>query len=270
MLVRVMFITPKLLSAITQPLFWLALLWAAALLLLPRRPGWAVRMLWAGLVTLGLLGFRAGPDTLLRPLENRYPVQTAEAVHTHVGVVVLGGALEHPGSYATHGQVPLGDAAERMTVPVALLRQHPHWDLVFSGGEGRLLATGTSETELARVFFEQQGLKPGPHSPGRRLTQRPRKRPTGGPAAGPALRRTLAVGDIGLAHAARHGRVCCVGLQRHALPGGLSYRGQHCPHPIQPGPQPAALANGLARVVGLGGLCIHTLGGRRGQAGHTR
>lgn len=155
-----MFLTSKLLSAITQPLFWLALWWAAALLLLPRRPGWAVRMLWAGLVTLGLFGFRAGPDTLLRPLENRYPAPTAEAVHTQVGVVVLGGALGHPGSYAAHGQVPLGDAAERMTVPVALLLQHPHLDLVFSGGEGRLLATGTSEAELARVFFEQQGLSP--------------------------------------------------------------------------------------------------------------
>lgn len=85
-----MFLTSKLLSAITQPMFWLALWWAAALLLLPRRSGWAVRMLWAGLVALGLLGFRAGPDALLRPLENRYPVPTAGALHPHVGMVVLG------------------------------------------------------------------------------------------------------------------------------------------------------------------------------------
>lgn len=155
-----MFITSKLLSAITQPLFWLALWWAAAMLLLPRRPRGAVRMLWAGLVVLGLLGFKAGPDALLRALENRYTMPTAEAVHPHVGVVVLGGALGHPGIHAAHGQVPLGDAAERMTVPVALLRQHPHWDLVFSGGEGRLVATGIREAELARVFFEQQGLNP--------------------------------------------------------------------------------------------------------------
>ncbi len=28
----------------------------------------------------------------------------------------------------------------------------------FSGGEGRLLATGVSEAELARAFYEQQGV----------------------------------------------------------------------------------------------------------------
>jgi uncharacterized SAM-binding protein YcdF (DUF218 family) len=30
--------------------------------------------------------------------------------------------------------------------------------LVFSGGEGRLLTTGVTESELARVFYQQQGL----------------------------------------------------------------------------------------------------------------
>jgi uncharacterized SAM-binding protein YcdF (DUF218 family) len=63
-----------------------------------------------------------------------------------------------PDSFTAHGQVPLGDAAERMTVPVGLMRQHPGLLLVFSGGEGRLLKTGITEAELARVFYEQQGL----------------------------------------------------------------------------------------------------------------
>ena len=61
-------------------------------------------------------------------------------------------------SYLAHGQVPLGEAAERMTVPVALMREHPKLALVFSGGEGRLLATGVTEAELARVFFSEQGV----------------------------------------------------------------------------------------------------------------
>ena len=76
----------------------------------------------------------------------------------HVGLIVLGGAVGHPDSFAAHGQVPLNEAAERMTVPVGLMRQHPRWELVFSGGEGRLLATGVTESELARVFYQQQGL----------------------------------------------------------------------------------------------------------------
>lgn len=76
----------------------------------------------------------------------------------HVGMIVLGGAIERPEAYKAHGQVPLGDAAERMIEPVAIMRNHPKLHLVFTGGEGRLLATGVSEAELAKVFYEQQGV----------------------------------------------------------------------------------------------------------------
>lgn len=153
-----MFVASQLLSAITQPMFWLALWWALALLVLMRWRRPAVVMLWSGLAVLGLLGFRAVPDALLRSLENRYSVPTADAMERHVGLIVLGGAVGHPDSFAAHGQVPLNEAAERMTVPVGLMRQHPRWELVFSGGEGRLLTKGVTESELARVFYQQQGL----------------------------------------------------------------------------------------------------------------
>lgn len=158
-----LFVASKLLQAVTQPLFWLALLWVCALVWLgwARRPGprrMAMGLLWLGVLVLGLLGFKAGPEALLRPLENRYLVPTADHVARHVGVVVLGGALEHPAVFVARGQVPLGDSAERMTVPVGLLHAHPHLQLVFSGGEGRLLSTGTSEADMARVFYAQQGV----------------------------------------------------------------------------------------------------------------
>lgn len=153
-----MFVLSKLMSAITQPMFWLALWWLGALLLLRRWRRVSVVMLWSGLAVLGLLGFEALPHALLRSLENRYPLPSAQVVREHAGVIVLGGATEHPRSYQAHGQVPLGEAAERMTVPVALMRQHPRLELVFSGGEGRLVTTGFTEAELARAFYQQQGL----------------------------------------------------------------------------------------------------------------
>lgn len=115
-------------------------------------------MLWTGFAALGLLGFRAIPDALLRPLENRYPVPSAQEVSRHVRMIVLGGATQHPSVFLAHGQVPLGEAAERMSTPVGLMRQHPKLELVFSAGEGRLLATGTTEAELARAFYEEQGV----------------------------------------------------------------------------------------------------------------
>ena len=153
-----MFLFSKLLSAITQPMFWLAMWWALALLMLTRWHRRAVIMLWSGLAVLGLLGFQAIPDALLRPLENRYPVPAADTIASHPGIIVLGGAVGHPGSFVAHGQVPLDEAAERMTVPVGLVRQYPKLELVFSGGEGRLLPTGVTEAELARVYYQQQGL----------------------------------------------------------------------------------------------------------------
>ena len=153
-----MFVLSQLMSAITQPVFWLALWWAVALLVIGRWRRTALGMLWSGLSVLGLLGFEALPHALLRPLENKYPVPSAAAVERHVGVVVLGGATQHPRSYQAHAQVPLGEAAERMSVPVGWLRQHPQLALVFSGGEGRLRATGVTEADLARVFYQEQGL----------------------------------------------------------------------------------------------------------------
>lgn len=156
-----MFVVSKLMSAITQPMFWLAVWWGVALLMLQMSPVMrhaAKGMLWAGLVALGLLGFEVVPNALLRPLENRYPVPVAQLLDRYAGVIVLGGATGHPNIYQAHGQVPLGDAAERMTVPVGLMRQHPKWTLLFSGGEGRLLTTGVTEAELAKAFYEEQGV----------------------------------------------------------------------------------------------------------------
>lgn len=152
------FVISKLLSAITQPLFWLGLWWTVALCLLGRAPVAARRMLWAGLVVLVALGFQAGPDALLRPLEDRFEVPHPQAVPQHHGVIVLGGALGHPDVANTRGHVPLGGAAERMTVPVGWMHQHPKLQLIFSGGEGRLLPTGTTEGAMAAQFYTEQGV----------------------------------------------------------------------------------------------------------------
>ena len=115
-------------------------------------------MLWGGLFIFSMLGFNAIPDALLRSLENQFKVPSLTQSDQYRGVIVLGGAMGNPGIYKAHGQVPLGDAAERMTVPIALMRKFPNFELIFSGGEGRLVPTGTTEAELARVFFSELGV----------------------------------------------------------------------------------------------------------------
>jgi uncharacterized SAM-binding protein YcdF (DUF218 family) len=154
-----MFIFSKLLSGITQPLFWLSLWYLFALVLLPYFRRAASSMLWVGLFIFGMLGFNAIPDALLRSLENQFKVPRVTQSDQYLGVIVLGGATGNPGIYKAHGQVPLGDAAERMTVPITLMQKFPNFELIFSGGEGRVVPTGTTEAELAGVFFSELGVE---------------------------------------------------------------------------------------------------------------
>jgi uncharacterized SAM-binding protein YcdF (DUF218 family) len=153
-----MFIFSKLLSAITQPMFGLAVVMLAAFIGMGRWPRLARSLLGLSLVVLALLGFEAVPNALLRPLEMRYATPSADTVASQVGVIVLGGSFKSAESMVAHGQVPLGEAAERLTQAAALLHQHPEWALVFLGGEGRLLPTGLTEAQMARQFFLEQGI----------------------------------------------------------------------------------------------------------------
>ena len=153
-----MFVLSKLLSAVTQPLFWLSLWWLLALVLLPRLRRLASSMLWGGMLVFGLLGFNVVPDALLRSLEVQYKVPSLMQSNPYAGMIVLGGATGSPSIFKAHGQVPLGDAAERMTLPIGLMRKFPNFELIFSGGEGLLVPTGTTEAEIAKVFYEEQGV----------------------------------------------------------------------------------------------------------------
>ena len=156
-----MFIASKLLSFLVQPLAWVALLMVLAMAWMTRRPRAARRSLLVALVLGLLVGWLPLADALLRPLENRNPAPAdvaAGQLKGYVGVVVLGGAIEPAYIWRAHGQVALNGAAERMTVPVALLQQQPHLRLIFTGGDGELWTQGMSEAALAEKFFTGMGV----------------------------------------------------------------------------------------------------------------
>jgi uncharacterized SAM-binding protein YcdF (DUF218 family) len=93
------------------------------------------------------------------PLENRFP---RPVLPDHVdGIIVLGGAVD-PGTTARRGIPSLNSDAERMTEFVRLAKRYPQARLVFSGGSGLLnrQSEKLSEADVARLFFEQQGLDP--------------------------------------------------------------------------------------------------------------
>jgi uncharacterized SAM-binding protein YcdF (DUF218 family) len=163
-LVDVMFYASKLLSFATQPLAWAVLLLVCALLFGPRKLKLGLWLGWCSLGLIGLVGWQPLPDALLRQLEAQHPVPawaasaTAPDWQRYAGVVVLGGALEPAWVRVGNGQVALNGAAERMTVPVALLLQHSHLQLLFTGGEGALHTTGESEAVQATAFFTSLGM----------------------------------------------------------------------------------------------------------------
>ena len=154
-----MFFASKLLSFATQPLAWVVVLLLGALLCMPARRAWGMRLGWTALAVLLLQGWEPLPDALLRQLETRHAGPGADAKLQHyAGVVVLGGALEPAYVGLARQQPALNDAAERMTASVTLLQQNPHLRLLFTGGEGELFGQGLSEAQRARIFFDSMGV----------------------------------------------------------------------------------------------------------------
>jgi hypothetical protein len=165
-----MFLASKLLIFLTQPLAWVgALVLAALVLLRPQRTGltadrrgrWGLRTLWLALFVLLVQGWEPLPDAVLRALEDPYTAApNAQQVQKYHGMVVLGGALESSRVWEGRSQPALNDAGERMLAPLALLRQKPDLELLFTGGEGELWGQGLSEAARARIFYEAIGLQP--------------------------------------------------------------------------------------------------------------
>lgn len=90
------------------------------------------------------------------PLERRFapPEPMPERVD---GIIVLGGAVD-PDTSATHGQVSLNDAAERITEGVALARRYPEARVLLSGGNGTLTATERSEADAMKMLLVADGV----------------------------------------------------------------------------------------------------------------
>ena len=178
-----------------------------------------------------MLGWQPLPDALLRALEAQHPppdwtaTTTAADWQRYAGMwcsacagVGLGGRGQWPGGAQRW--------AERMTVPVALLRQHPHLRLLFTGGEGVLLTSGEPEAVQARAFFESLGV------PAQRMQFGYRLRTTYENAiftavCGGGHNAALAARHLRLAHAARAGHLSRGGLERDTVSGGLPHRHPH-------------------------------------------
>lgn len=154
------FVLSKVLDVFVHPLHLLLLLLVATLV---ADGCGAVRLRRAGLIAavlfLAALGVSWIPDAVIQPLENRFPQPSLADLHP-TGAIVLGGAVQPGDVPATRGVATLNDMAERMTRAVELARRFPDMRLVFTGFSASLAPDGPSEADVARRFFEEQGVDP--------------------------------------------------------------------------------------------------------------
>jgi uncharacterized SAM-binding protein YcdF (DUF218 family) len=127
------------------------------ILLLPTRFARAGRRLSvASVVLIASVGILPIGNALTLPLEERFP-RWDVAPGTPAGIVVLGGVID-PKISAGRGEVALSDAAERVTATVDLARRYPAARVVFTGGNGDLIADGPAEADFAIRLFESLGV----------------------------------------------------------------------------------------------------------------
>jgi uncharacterized SAM-binding protein YcdF (DUF218 family) len=96
-------------------------------------------------------------DTLMTPLENRFPIPTELPAHID-GIVVLGGAIDSETSLARN-QITLTADGMRLTTAIEIARAHPEARIVFTGGSGQL-GGEIPEAPFAKRFFVDMGIDP--------------------------------------------------------------------------------------------------------------
>jgi len=121
-----------------------------------------LRKTGSGIATVAFVAFVAwgvSPigHAMITALETRFP-QPETLPDRVAGIIVLGGSVEPLESYYWQ-QPALNDRAERLTEGVALARRYPDAPLVFTGGLGGIGKAAFTEADVARVFFDDQGVQ---------------------------------------------------------------------------------------------------------------
>jgi uncharacterized SAM-binding protein YcdF (DUF218 family) len=109
------------------------------------------------LLALGILAEAPIGDWLIRPLEDRFPPPPADIAPPD-GIIVLGGAINDSVS-RSRGQIAF-DEGERVVEAAILARRYPHARLIFSGGNGSLSATASTEAQQAEKLWIALGVDP--------------------------------------------------------------------------------------------------------------
>ena len=84
---------------------------------------------------------------------SKYPMQELK------GVIVLGGSLEKGLESKERNQVFLNSSAERLTKTLEIYKKNPRILILFSGFSNEIKPQGWSESDMAKKFFLDQGVR---------------------------------------------------------------------------------------------------------------
>ena len=110
------------------------------------------------LILFFIFGYSPLSNFLLSKIEDhiqtsKYPVQQL------TGVIVLGGSFNSGLESKERNEVSLNSSAERLTKALEIYKKNPRLIILFSGFSGELKPQGWSESDMAKKFFLDQGVK---------------------------------------------------------------------------------------------------------------
>ncbi len=120
---------------------------------------WGQRVLGGGIGLLILCGFFPIGHNLLVYQENQYPVMTQFPPKVD-GIIVLGGSIDLDKS-VSRGQGQLNEHAPRITEMIVLARQYPRAQIIFTGGNGSLRQSASSEAVEMTKLLNRIGFESG-------------------------------------------------------------------------------------------------------------
>ena len=110
------------------------------------------------LILFLFFGYTPLSNFLLNKIEDfikpsKYPVQQLK------GIVVLGGSFNSGLQSKERNEVLLNSSAERLTKVLEIYNKNPKLLILFSGFSGELKPQGWSESDMAKKFFLEQGVR---------------------------------------------------------------------------------------------------------------
>jgi uncharacterized SAM-binding protein YcdF (DUF218 family) len=110
------------------------------------------------LILFLFFGYTPLSNFLLNKIEDfikpsKYPAQQL------TGVIILGGSFDLELESKERNEVLLNSSAERLTKTLEIYRKNPRLLILFSGASNKIKPIGWSESDMAKKFFLEQGVR---------------------------------------------------------------------------------------------------------------